>query len=68
MDNDVKIKLIYASSLTVVYTVLILKAPIDITVIASITSGFVGALSGIFTYNLAKRSSQDKDESENKNG
>jgi len=55
MDSDVAIKLIYTSALTIIYTILFVRAPMDVALITSLTSGFVGALSAVISYNLGQR-------------
>jgi len=64
MDSDVAIKLIYASSLTIIYTILFIRIPIDFALVISLTSGFVGALSAVISYNLGQRSAMKHAEAE----
>jgi len=60
MDGDVVIKLIYAGSLTVIYGIIFVRVPMDIAIITSLVSGFVGALSAVISYNLGQRSAYKK--------
>jgi len=66
MDSDVIIKLIYASSLTIIYSILFIRIPIDVAIISMLTSGFVGSLSAVVSYNLGQRSARKYVESRNK--
>jgi len=56
MDGDAIIKLIYASALTVIYSIIFVRVPMDIAIVSTLVSGFVGALSAVISYNLGQRS------------
>jgi len=58
MDGDAIIKLIYASALTVIYSIIFVRVPMDIAVVSTLVSGFVGALSAVISYNLGQRSAR----------
>jgi len=58
MDGDVIIKLIYASALTVIYSIIFVRVPMDMAIVTSLVSGFVGALSAVISYNLGQRSAR----------
>jgi len=60
MDGDVVIKLIYAGSLTVIYGIVFVRVPMDMAIVSTLISGFVGALSAVISYNLGQRSAYKK--------
>jgi len=58
MDGDVLIKLIFATSLTVMYSVLFIVLRPDIASAITIITAFTNALTGVIVRNLTKRKSE----------
>ena len=54
MDKDVKIKLIFAGSMTVIYSVLFLTQRIDIATAIALTTLFTNTITGVIVRNLSK--------------
>jgi len=55
MDDDVKIKLIFAVVMVILYGVVFITQRLDTATVTAILTAFTNTVVGVFTYNLTKR-------------
>lgn len=55
MDTDLRIKLVFAITLIVMYSIVFITQKLDFATISALLSAFTNAVVALFTYNLTKR-------------